>query len=210
MKHLFKKIIYLMIFSCLIYSCSNDDFKEETTPALNINEVAVDNLEFNYENLSSQDKIKVIVGEAVSNFLINNPTFNDKLFSKLVNQQKKTTELLYIKEKNDMFSDGKSLENLLLEFYATNQDKKNLITNINTLLPNLVIKIPQWTEAVLGNNDLELEFAVYPCLTKYKERVVYYKNGKQNLANKSINNSNVVSEYLPIQVEESERLIPSS
>jgi|TARA_B110000240_G_scaffold195863_1_gene246418 hypothetical protein len=208
MKHLFKKIIYLMIFSCLIYSCSNDDFKEETTPALNINEVAVDNLEFNYENLSSQDKIKVIVGEAVSNFLINNPTFNDKLFSKLVNQQKKTTELLYIKEKNDMFSDGKSLENLLLEFYATNQDKKNLITNINTLLPNLVIKIPQWTEAVLGNNDLELEFAVYPCLTKYKERVVYYKNGKQNLANKSINNSNVVSEYLPIQVEESERLIP--
>jgi hypothetical protein len=172
MKHLFKKIIYLMIFSCLIYSCSNDDFKEETTPALNINEVAVDNLEFNYENLSSQDKIKVIVGEAVSNFLINNPTFNDKLFSKLVNQQKKTTELLYIKEKNDMFSDGKSLENLLLEFYATNQDKKNLITNINTLLPNLVIKIPQWTEAVLGNNDLELEFAVYPCLTKYKERVV--------------------------------------
>lgn len=89
MKHLFKKIIYLTIFSCLIYSCSNDDFREETTPALNINEVAVDNLEFNYENLSSQDKIKVIVGEAVSNFLLNNPTFNDKLFSKLVNQQKK-------------------------------------------------------------------------------------------------------------------------
>lgn len=107
-----------------------------------------------------------------------------------------------------MFSDGKSLENLLLAFYATNQDKKNLITNINTLLPNLVIKIPQWTEAVLGNNDLELEFAVYPCLIKYKERVVYYKNDKQNLANKSINNSNVVSKYLSIQVEESERLIP--
>jgi|GEM_PF-6067218 hypothetical protein len=208
MKHLFKKIVHLIILSCLIYSCSKDDFKEGTTTALTVNDVAVDNLDFNYDNLSNHDKIKVIVGEAISNYLINNPSFNDKLFSKLINQENKTTELLFIKEKDNVFSNGKSLEGLLLEFYSENQDKKDLIANINTLLPNLVIKIPQWTEAVLGNNDLKLEFAVYPCLTKYKERGVYYKNGKQNLAGRIGGGSISISDYLPIQVEESERLIP--
>ena len=145
MKHLFKKIVHLIILSCLIYSCSKDDFKEGTTTALTVNDVAVDNLDFNYDNLSNHDKIKVIVGEAISNYLINNPSFNDKLFSKLINQENKTTELLFIKEKDNVFSNGKSLEGLLLEFYSENQDKKDLIANINTLLPNLVIKIPQWT-----------------------------------------------------------------
>ena len=199
------KIIYLMMIFCLVYSCSVDDFKEAPVPTL---EVTVDDLDFNYDNLSNQDKIKVVVGEAISSLLINNPTFNDKLFSKLINLENKTTEILYIKQKDNLFSDGKSLEDLLLEFHTKNEGKKNLITNINTLLPNLAIKIPQWTEAVLGNNELELEFAVYPCLTKYKEKVVYFKSGTQNLANRSVSNSNVVSNYLPIQVEESERLIP--
>ena len=198
-----------MILAFLIYSCSNDDFRESTDNNLNVNEVSVDNLDFNYDNLSSQDKIKVIVGEAISEFLINSPTFNDKLFSKLITQENKTTELLFVKEKDDVFSNGKSLENLLLEFYANNQDKKNLINNINTLLPNLVIKIPQWTEAILDNNDLELEFAVYPCLTGFKEGIVYYRMGNQKISsNKSNNGSNVVSSYLQIQIEESERLIP--
>ena len=91
MKHLFKKIVHLIILSCLIYSCSKDDFKEGTTTALTVNDVAVDNLDFNYDNLSNHDKIKVIVGEAISNYLINNPSFNDKLFSKLINQENKTT-----------------------------------------------------------------------------------------------------------------------
>jgi hypothetical protein len=204
MKNVFK-IIYLISISCLIYSCDNDGFREAPETAF---EVTDDYLVFNYDALSDPDKIKVIVGEAISNFLMNTPEFNDKLFSKLINQDQKTTELLYIKEKDIVISDGQSLEGLLLEFYSENEDKKNLIANINTILPNLVIKIPQWTEAVLEINNLELEFAVYPCLSKYKEKVVYFKSGAQNVASRLISDSNSISDYLPIQIEESERLIP--
>ena len=207
MKHRLKKIIYLTILSGLIYSCSNDDYSlNSNSVPLATNEVATDKLDFKYENLSEQDKIKVIVGEAISNFLIENPNFNDKLFSKLISSENKTKELLFIKEKDENFSNGKSLENLLLEYYENNLSKKNLISNINTILPNLVIKIPDWTEAVLGNNELKLEFAVYPCITTYKEKVIYYKQGK--MMSKSNTNSSTISDYLPIQIEESERLIP--
>ena len=201
-------ILALFTTSSIFYSCTKDEFTNTTT-ALNTNEVAIDKIDFDYNNLSNHDKIKVIVGQAISNFLINNPAFNDKLFSKLISAENKTIELLYIKEKDYEFSNGKSLENLLLEFYADNQDKKNLISSINTLLPNLAIKIPEWTEAVLGNNDLDLAFAVYPCVVNYKRQNIYHKNGKMMSSKNSTNNySSVISEYLPIQVEESERLIP--
>ena len=163
-----------------------------------IYKIEVNYLVFNYDALSDPDKIKVIVGEAISNFLMNTHEFNDKLFSKLINQDQKTTELLYIKEKDIVISDGQSLEGLLLEFYSENEDKKNLIANINTILPNLVIKIPQWTEAVLEINNLELEFAVYPCLSKYKEKVVYFKSGAQNVASRLISDSNSISDYFYI------------
>ena len=201
-------VLALFTTSSIFYSCTKDEFTNTTT-ALNTNEVAINKIDFDYNNLSNHDKIKVIVGQAISNFLINNPAFNDKLFSKLISAENKTIELLYIKEKDYEFSNGKSLENLLLEFYADNQDKKNLISSINTLLPNLAIKIPEWTEAVLGNNDLDLAFAVYPCVINYKRQNIYHKNGKMMSSKNSTNNySSVISEYLPIQVEESERLIP--
>lgn len=190
-------------------SCSNNDYETTKTDELTINQVSVDNLNFTYNELSDADKIKVIVGEAISSFLINSPSFNDKLFSKLINQEHKTTELLYIKEKDNLFSDGKSLDNLLLEFYSNDKDKRSLISNINTILPNLVIKIPEWTEIVLGDDRFDLKFAVYPCLTTYKRRELYFKQSTANFTKSSKSNtSNIVAQYLAIQIEESEVLIP--
>ncbi|MBL4886954.1 MAG: hypothetical protein JKZ03_00470 [Flavobacteriaceae bacterium] len=204
----FKILFGISLIAMMIFiSCLKDDF-ENTTTELNTNEVAIDNLNFVYNSLSDEDKIKVIVGEAVSSYLVNSNTFNDKLFSKLITTENKTKELLYIKEKDIVFGDGKSLENLLLEFYNDDENKKNLISSINTILPNLVLKISEWAEVVLDNENLDLEFAVYPCITKYRERGVYFRNGQMSMARNTGITSNVVSNYLPIQIEESERLIP--
>lgn len=189
-----KKIIYLVTFTILLKSCSNNDIIKDTS-------------DFDYINLSSQDKIKVIVGEAISYLLANNPRFSNKLFSKLISEQNKTTELLFVLEKDVIFSDRKSLEAMLLEFYSKDQDKLALIKNINVLLPNLVIKIPQWTDIVLGDSNLNLDFAVYPSLITNQETIIYFKNGKQFNIIKSNNNLNTSLQYLPIQIKESEYLL---
>lgn len=198
-----KKIIFGLYAFVLFFSCSDDKLEENLDS--NTNNVVIDDLVFNYSTLSDEDKIKVIVGEAVSNYLITNPNFNNKLFSKLVTSENKTIEFLYIKEKDLIFSNGKSFENLLLDYYSNDNSKKELILSINTKLPSLVIKIPEWVEFVLGNNNLELEFAVYPCLSSHKS-TIHFRNGQIN-QNKSTSTGSI-SEYLPIQVEESERLIP--
>lgn len=206
LKHIsMKRVIFGIIATVFLFSCSDD--KLEDNLESNTNNVVSDDIVFNYSTLSDEDKIKVIVGEAVSNYLITNTNFNDKLFSKLITTENKTKEFLYIKEKDLNFSNGKSFENLLLDYYSNDNTKKELILSINSKLPNLVIKISEWVEAVLGNNNLNLEYAVYPCLTNHNNNI-YYRNGNIHQTKSTLIGSNIVSEYLPIQVEESERLIP--
>lgn len=201
------KIITMLCCVALLNSCSKEDFSEESQLS-NLESVAVDELNYNYNTLSDQDKIKVLVGNAVSDYLINNNAFNDRLFAELITPDNKTREFLYIKEKDNLFVNGKSFEDLILDFYINDEAKRNLIAGINTTIPNLVIKISEWTEVVLGDPSLDLEFAVYPCILDYRKSGILFKDGAARTNAAPKNNSNVVSQYLPIQIEESERLIP--
>ncbi len=194
----FKKAVYVFIMTSFFYTCTNNDAEN-----LNANHNNLNTNGFIYKDLSKQDKIKVIVAEAISYYIANNSSFNKKIFSQLLTKQNKTTELLFVLKKDAVFSNGKSLEQFLLEFYFGDQNKIELIKNINNLLPNLVVKLPQWTEVVLQNNSLELEFAIFPSVISQQEKTIYFKSGKAFVVNKV----DVLPSYIPIQVKESEYLI---
>lgn len=207
------KTYFILLSLVLIFSCSKETLTEGSPSNSNPNniqniQVKQDELQVTYEQLSSQDKIKVLVSEAASNFLLEDSDFNEEFFSKLINSEFKTKEFIYIKEKDQNISNSQTLEEMLLLYFEDNETKLNLIKSINTILPNLVIKIPEWTEVLLNRTDLDLEFAVYPCISKYRSNPIFFFQKGNTF--KQQNQGNIVSNYIPIQVEESERLIPVS
>ena len=202
------KSISLIVLSAVLYSCGNDDLQQLNKAVDPAQSKLGNQFELDTKYLSEVDQIKMMFGEAISNYLLKDAKFKDQLFSRLITADNQTKELLYIKEKDRTFMGGSTLEELLKDYYRDDSNKLSLLDKVNTVLPNLVIKIPDWAEAVLGKEDLKLEFAVYPSVTDRSKNGFYYKDGQLVASNPDKKGANIISEYLPIQVKESEQLIP--
>lgn len=160
------------------------------------------------------------MGESLENLLISDKEYAREFLNELVDNNK-TKEFLYAKKKgttaNKSFhskNSGKSLESLLINHISEGltQNKGNsserqkrifLIQRAENILPNLVIKIPDWANVILENIDAEkLDYAVYSGINT---KDLSFQRKRE--ANKRAPSS-TISDYIPIQVKESENLIP--
>ena len=223
MKTLKIKSVLITLMIILSSSCTNDEPSGEIEEN---KEFAVHQLEteYNLYEFEPQDQLKIVVSEALSNLLINDREYAKNFISNLVDKDGKTKEILYIKENKSLASKGaksklgKSLEQLLIDNITPKNSSKNgkktserqiresLIRNAETILPNLVIKIPDWVNSVIENIDLDkLDFAVYAGIDT---RIILYKLKRVSDESPFIRSSATLADYIPIQIKESEKLIP--
>ncbi|TXD55923.1 hypothetical protein ES044_17595 [Polaribacter sp. IC066] len=195
------KVIFLI--TILFMSCEKENMTLENQTNSDFKLISQ---EFNYNlnNYEVQDKIKIVVGEALNNLLINSHVFRGKIIEHLISDNKKTKELLYIRNKNLVFENGKTLENLILNEFEINSEKYNLIKQIEVVIPNLVIKIPDWANIIFENISTYdgLEFSIYPGLNTKNS---FYFNQRKT---EKIISTTTLADYIPIQIKESEKLIP--
>ncbi|MDC1472065.1 hypothetical protein N8354_02875 [Flavobacteriaceae bacterium] len=220
-----KKLKFLLIILLIgtICSCENDiieDVGNNTADLLNKDfEIHKLETEYDFNSFSKEDQLKITIGESLENLLISDKEYARDFLHKLVDNNK-TKEFLYIEKKNVSANktarsknSEKSLESLLISHIYSNSSTQNkgnssekqkrisLIERAETILPNLVIKIPDWANVVLENVDLEkLDYAVYSGINT-KDLSFQYKN-RNNLTYQTL------ADYIPIQIKESEQLIP--
>ncbi|QTD36270.1 hypothetical protein JL193_08830 [Polaribacter batillariae] len=197
-----KNVTIIFLITVLFMSCEKENIPMENQSNNNFKLVSQ---EFNYNlnNYEVQDKVKIAVGEALNNLLINSQDFRETIIKHLIND-KKAKELLYIQNKNLVFENGKTLENLILSEFQINSEKYNLIKQIENVIPNLVIKIPDWANIIFENVSTYdgLEFSIYPGLNTKSS--FYFNQQKM----KKVNNATTLADYIPIQIKESEKLLP--
>lgn len=175
--------------------------------------------EYNFDTFSEEDQLKIAMGESLENLLISDKEYAREFLTKLIHNNK-AKEFLYAEKKGIFYdktlhskSSDKSLESLLIEniynsstLYKGNnserQKRVSLIQRAENILPNLVIKIPDWANIILENIDSKkLDYAVYSGVNTKDLSFQYKKKTNNNI-------SSTISDYIPIQVKESENLIP--
>jgi hypothetical protein len=218
------KILLSILLIGLIVSCETDITEniDDNTSNLQNKDFKIHKLEteYNFDTFSEEDQLKITMGESLENLLISDKEYAREFLTKLIDHNK-TKEFLYA-EKKGIFSNKtlhsknskKSLESLLIENIdnssalskgnnAERQKRISLIQRAENILPNLVIKIPDWANVILENIDPEkLDYAVYSGINT-KDLSFQRKRETSKIAP-----SSTISDYIPIQVKESEKLIP--
>ena len=219
------KILGLLAISVIYYSCSdnvNESLSNNDKETLEEKDFEIHKLEteYNFESFSEEDQLKITMGESLENLLLSDKEYAREFLNKLV-KDNQTKEFLYSEKKGTsanktthIKNSGKSLESLLINSInnssiqnkgGSSEKRKriSLIERAGTILPNLVIKIPDWANVVLENIDLEkLDYAIYSGINT-KDLSFQYK-GK----NRKIDEISSIADYIPIQIKESEKLIP--
>jgi len=216
-----KFLLSILLIGTMV-SCENDITENvgDNTPDLQNKDFEIHKLETEYDfnSFSEEDQLKITIGESLENLLISDKVYARDFLHKLVDNNE-TKEFLYAEKKGvsankttHSKNSKKSLESLLIENINNSsilskgnnverQKRVSLIQRAESILPNLVIKIPDWVNVVLENVDLEkLDYAVYSGINT-KDLSFQYKNR---------NNSTyqTLADYIPIQIKESEQLIP--
>lgn len=222
MKNL-KLLLTILLIGTMV-SCENDitENVDDNTSDLQNKDFEIHKLETEYDfnSFSEEDQLKITMGESLENLLISDKEYAREFLTKLI-ENNKTKEFLYAEKKGTLSNktvhsknSEKSLESLLIEnidnpsaLYkgknAERQKRVSLIQRAENILPNLVIKIPDWANVILENVDLEkLDYAVYSGINT-KDLSFQLKKGENRDAF-----SSTISDYIPIQVKESENLIP--
>jgi len=197
---------FLIIITGVIFlgGCSKTDLNEVNHTSFN---VVPETFSYNLDNFEIQDQIKIVVGEALNSVFLDDTSLNSKIIEQLVDENQETKEFLFIKNKDMTFENGKTFEEILLDKFKNDSRRYNLIKQIETIIPNLVIKIPDWVNPVIKKMGLtNLEFAIYPGINS-KNQFYLYQKKVNKISNKS-ETDNIISDYIPIQVKESEKLIP--
>ena len=173
---------------------------------------------YDFNSFSEQDQLKITMAESLENVLIADKEYARSFLKTLVHGQK-VNELVYAIHKNTRLnnkssnrdSSAMSLESILIEHISSSSQRKStaaekeqridLLKRAGIILPNLVIKIPDWVEVILEAIDAEkLGYAVYPGINT-KDLSFQYKNSKHV-------SMQTLAEYVPIQIKESEKLLP--
>ena len=223
LKKYFKKIKFKLLGFLLIgiiTSCTNES--TDNNISLQEKDFEIHKLEtrYNFNTFSEEYQLKITIGESLENLLISDKEYARDFLNKLVDNSE-TKEFLYAEKKGISANKSvrsknseKSLESLLISHISGNstQNKSknaergqriSLIQRAETILPNLVIKIPDWANVVLENIDLEkLDYAVYSGINT-KDLSFQYKRAESMIPGRSS-----ITDYIPIQIKESEKLIP--
>ena len=218
-KFLLSILLIGAIFSCETAITENID---DSTASLQHKDFEIHKLEtaYDFNTFSEEDQLKITIGESLENLLISDREYARGFLNELIDNNK-TKEFLYAEKKGrtahksmDNKNSEISLENLLMNQInnSSTQNKGNnsesqkrisLIQRAENILPNLVIKIPDWAHVILENIAAEkLDYAVYSGINT-KDLSFQYKRETNNKAPAS-----TISDYIPIQVKESENLIP--
>lgn len=218
------KFLLAFLFIGAITSCETDITEDinNNTPDFENKDFEIYRLdtEYNFDTFSEEDQLKIALGESLENLLISDKEYAREFLTNLI-ENNKTKEFLYIEKKGTTASKSlnhenldKSLESLLIKHInnSSTQNKGNsseiqkrvsLIQRAENILPNLVIKIPDWANVILENIDSEkLDYAVYSGINT---KDLSFQLKKET--NKIIPSS-TISDYIPIQIKESEELIP--
>lgn len=221
-KFIFLKSKVIVTLLALLVSCEKADLTDAKSRNL-VRELEVNNpINYSFEELSKENQLKVTISESLENIFSKDETFAKDFINSYLLEGGKTKEFLYQKSKKSSLTsksfqkNGKSLEDLLIENIKVPEHSKSgrpseevqkkvaLIKNAETILPNLVIKIPEWVEYVIDEVGIEnMNFAVYPAVGSQNVRNIEAKTAK-----KQWDESMFISEFIPIQVKESEFLIP--
>ena len=218
------KLLLTILLVGIMVSCENDitENVDENTSDLQNKDFEIHKLETEYDfnSFSEEEQLKITMGESLENLLISDKEYARDFLHKLVDNNE-TKEFLYAENKGvsanktaHSKNSKKSLESLLIENINNSsilskgnnterQKRVSLIQRAENILPNLVIKIPDWANVVLENVDLEkLDYAVYSGINTKDLSFQLKKSENRDEF------SSTISDYIPIQVKESEKLIP--
>lgn len=173
---------------------------------------------YDFNSFSEQDQLKIAMAESLENALIADRAYAQSFLNTLVAGQK-VNELVYATHKNVLLKNKSAksdtsdmtLENILIQHVESSTQEKgttaekehriDLIRRADAILPNLVIKMPDWVAVILEAIAAEnLEYAVYPGINT-KDLSFQYKNSLHT-------SMQTLADYVPIQIKESETLLP--
>jgi len=184
---------YLLItFIFLLFPGCNEEYSnlQDQNITLNLH---------NIEEFMEQDQVKIVVANSIENLFLTNKQLKLELLNNIIDPKtKKAKEYLYIQNKDIVMSNGYTLENNLLK--QLKSDKyKNILKRVDEIIPNLVIKTPDWCNIIFKNKLIEkIDFSIVPGIQK-------------SIANITSTHAQSISlnvQDVPLQVKESEKLVP--
>ena len=217
MKHV--QPLLTMLFIGMMLACEKVAVENTALDTID-NNFVIHRLEtaYDFNSFSEQDQLKIAMAESLENALIADRAYAQSFLNALAADQK-VNELVYATHKNVRLKNksaksdasAMSLENVLIQHVessaqgkgtsAEKEQRIDLIRRAAAILPNLVIKLPDWVAVILEAIEAEnLEYAVYPGINT-KDLSFQYKNS-------SLTSMQTLANHLPIQIKESETLLP--
>lgn len=217
-----KNLLYFFIGISLPFLMLNCEKSKGIEEEKSLNEgIQKEEKEFSFEDYSQEEQLKITITESLNNLFKKDVSFAKEFVRENLLSGNKTIEFVYSKEKNKPTNKSvagknyRNFEDMLIENIlipeTTNgrgvptlrMQKEKLLRNADNILPNLVIKIPDWVNPIFEVfHPDELNYEVVGVKTMYKTS----SKGSKSVA--SPLDVMFLSEEIPIQVKESEKLIP--
>jgi len=187
------KLALCTFFAIVWNSCNDEERINDSTSTIErgiITEI---------QSLEPQDQVKYIISEALNHIIINDQKLFQEILPKLI-KNNQVLEYLYIQSKDTKLSNNLTLEETLVDQFNGNSEIQEIILGATTTIPNLVIKIPDWTNSLFNKVDYSIAtYEAVPSLIAHVETDL--------TSSKSVTPIGIVNN-LPVQVKESEQLIP--
>ncbi len=183
-------LLLTLIF--LLFTHCNDDFSDFQDQDISLNL-------HNIEDFIEQDQVKIVVANSIESMFLINKKLKLELLNYIIDPNtKKAKEYLYIQNKDIVMSNGYTLENNLLK-QIKSEKNKNILKRVEEIIPNLVIKTPDWCNIIFKNKSIEqIDFSIVPGIQK----------SIANTTSTRAQNISLNTQDVPLQVKESEKLVP--
>ncbi len=212
---------------CFSFLASKKEIEEEQFTMLDLYDELniVDNSATHVlQDYDKYGQMKILFAQALQKNMLTYEEFKPFVFQRLFNEKTlEIKEILYIAIKDQLVVGSNTFEHLLLSAFDEEQvQMKNLIKSIPSDFPNLVIKIPDWFNNVAKQTALDtLDYAIFPAVRKVvvantSSVKLTTGNGtkggwlgyKIDSDDKAFSATQAIPNIVPIQVKESEKLIP--
>lgn len=184
-----ERVLICCLAGVLLFSSCNDEFVPENTSRLNMNEIV-------YSNTI----LKKDFGMALAKILAESPYVRKLIKDEALKRIDNDYDVLYYLIKDRKVSGNTTFEDLLLQYI-----NPEMLTAINTQIPNLTIFVPELPENSFSADlwDWEKEIPVVGIRTIETNDVYQYDSG----GNESIIKACYIPGYPIVVVKENERIV---
>lgn len=185
---------YFCILFIIVASISCESPYLDTSPS-NTFKVHKSNSNYDIPSLEPHDKVKVVIANTLEQLMIDDVVFRNAFIPHLINEKGEAIDYLFIQHKNFPLLNGVTLEQYLSR--QMSKEELSVFETAATVIPNLVIKIPDWANNIIKNIGLErMNFEV----------IAGVRRPITGLTSSRVND--IIFDAIPIEVKESEKIVP--